>query len=75
MIPCQHLTKSDMTYCQHSKRALRYAGWSCLMAIVCCIHAVLPWFFTETFSRSVLRLAYKLREEEKKRCEKSEDWF
>jgi hypothetical protein len=45
------------------------------MAIVCCIHAALPWFFTETFSRSVLRLAYKFREEEKERCEKSEDWF
>lgn len=63
MIPCQHLTKNNMTYFQHAKRAIFFAGWSWMMAVVCCVHAVFPWFFTETFSDSIIKLACKLKEE------------
>jgi len=75
MLKCKHLRSAELTYWEHMKRALFFASWSLWMMTVCCIHAALPWFFTETFSRSVLRLAYKFREEEKKHYEKSEDWF
>jgi len=75
MLKCDHLERDNLTYIAHMRRALFFGGWAVLMACVCCIHAVLPWFFTETFSNSVLRLAHKFQLEEKKRYEKFEDWF
>jgi len=46
-----------------------------LMSVVCGIHAVLPWFFTETFSDFVIKLARKFNEERVQHNEKFEGWF
>lgn len=75
MIPCHHLTKSNMTYSQHFKRAGSFAVSCMLMSVVCGIHAVLPWFFTETFSDFVIKLARKFNEERVQHNEKFEGWF
>ena len=74
MLKCNHLDDLELSYIEHVKRSLKFVGWSILMSIVCTVHAILPWFFTETFSNSVLRLSRKLQEEKRKHNEKSEDW-
>ena len=74
MLKCNHLDNVELSYVEHAKRSLIFAGWAIMMTVVCTIHAVLPWFFTETFSNSVLRLSHKLQEERRKQYEESEDW-
>jgi len=75
MLKCKHLEEAGLTYCHHAKRALGFALWSIFMSITCIAHGIFPWFFTETFSNSVLRLSYKLQDERRKQHEESEDWF
>ena len=58
-----HLEKIGMTYIEHAKRSLFFAYWSIKMTAVCTIHAIAPWFFTDTFSKNVLELSKFLREE------------
>jgi len=56
----KHLEESGMNYLEHQRRALKFAMWSCRMYFVCIVHAFLPWFFTDTFSKNVLELANNL---------------
>ena len=58
-----HLEEIDMSYIEHAKRSFFFACWSIKMTAVCAIHALLPWFFTDTFSKNVLELSKFLREE------------
>ena len=60
---CRHLRETGMTYGQHYFRALKFCLWSCKMTLVCAIHAVLPCWFTDTFSENVLELADHLKNE------------
>lgn len=59
----KHLEEVGLTYIEHAKRSLLFAWWSVKLAVVCVIHAIFPFFFTDTFSNKVLRLSKFLREE------------
>ena len=65
MLRCNHLDVVGLSYLTHMKRSFGFAVWSVSMLVVVTIHAIFPWFFTETFSNSVLRLANRLEHEEK----------
>ena len=69
MLKCDHLNNLKLSYVEHAKRSLEFAGWSILMSATCVVHAILPWLFTETFSNSVLRLSRKLQKEKRKHHE------
>ena len=62
-MPIKHLEEINMTYLQHAIRSAKFAWWSFRLAIVCSLHSVFPWLFTDTFSENVLRLARRLEEE------------
>jgi len=75
MLRCNHLNDIELSYFEHMKRSLQFSLWSFSMSVVCVIHSVLPWLFTETFSNSVLRLASKLENEQRKRDEELKNWL
>ena len=62
-MPIQHLKEANMTYFQHAIRAVKFAMWALKLSIICAIHSIFPWLFTDTFSKDVLRLARRLEEE------------
>ena len=60
----KHLEETNMTYMQHYIRSTKFALWCMKMYFVCLVHAVFPFWFTDTFSNEVKTLTIKLEEEE-----------
>ena len=61
-----HLRDVGETYTEHMACASGFA-WSLLVtALACAVHAVFPFWFVNTASRRVLRLAERLRERSSK---------
>ena len=58
-----HLKEINMTYCEHAIRALGYAWWSLKMCIVCIIHAFFPFILTHNFSKNVIKLVEKIKDD------------
>lgn len=64
-----HLRDVGETYTEHMACAAGFA-WSLLVtALACAVHAVCPFWFVDTASRRVLRLAERLRERSMKRVQ------
>ena len=51
-----HLDEANENYWQHFKRASVFSGWMLLGGLVCLVHAVCPFLFTETASKIVSKL-------------------
>lgn len=62
----KHLEENKIDYVSHYIRGLRFAWWSMKMYVVCLVHAVFPNVFSDTFSKSVLKLAKELEKEDAK---------
>ena len=75
MLRCNHLDDIELSYFEHMKRSLQFSLWALSMSVICLVHSALPWLFTETFSNSVLRLASKLENEQRKRDEELKNWL
>ena len=55
----KHPKSANETYWQHLKRAAMFSGWLLLGVIVCAVHAVFPFLFTQTASKIVSKLYTK----------------
>ena len=58
-----HLKEVNMTYCEHAWRALAYSWWSLKLCVVCVVHACFPFILTNYFSKSVIKMAQKIKDE------------
>jgi len=61
----KHLEESNLTYLEHYARSLGFAWWCFKMYTVCLIHAVFPFWHTDTFSSEVLKMHARLEKEKK----------
>lgn len=52
----QHLNEVDETYLEHMNNAFSFAGHLLIGAIVCTIHAILPFLFETSASRRICYL-------------------
>ena len=55
----KHPKSANETYWQHLKRAAAFSGWLFIGGIVCAVHAIFPFLFTETASKIVSKLYIK----------------
>ncbi len=62
MVFTQHLREVNETYFQHFGMAIRFAGWMFVGALVCLVHAILPFVFERTGSRIVKNLNFRMVE-------------
>jgi len=60
----KHLEEQNITYLEHYMRALKFAMWSMKMYTVCLVHAVFPFWFTNTFSDGIKEIAAQIEKEE-----------
>ena len=63
----KHLEEQGLTYTQHYFRVMKMTFWCFKMYFVCTIHAVFPFWFMDTFSKEVKRIANRFEEEENAR--------
>ncbi len=56
----EHPASVGETYLQHLGSALGFAGWLALAAVVCLLHALLPWLFCQSGSKIITRLHDKM---------------
>jgi len=61
----KHLEERGITYLEHYVRALKFAMWCMKMYTVCLVHAVFPFWLTDTFSNEVKEMATRLEKETK----------
>ncbi len=59
----EHLREQNISYISHYLRSFKFAMWCARMYFVCLVHAVLPFMFSDTFSKNVLKLAEELERE------------
>ena len=58
-----HLKEVNMSYFVHCWRSIKFGLWALRLSVVCVVHAIFPWVFTDTFSTNLLQLAKQLEEE------------
>ena len=56
----RHLKEQNLTYMQHYCRVLKYITWCMKMYFVCTVHAIFPFWFEDTFSNEVKKMAAEL---------------